>query len=153
MRVLSAHGSTAVRCDHDFRSSMMRAMSVGVMRFLILWGVNTLSLWVAADLFDWIWFRDVESLFMSGLLLGIVNAIVRPLLVLLTLPLSILTLGFFLLVINTLMLLLVAWLVPGFAVTGFWPGFLVALFVSTLSFIINSLIGIRRTGRIRPDGR
>ena len=131
----------------------MRAMSVGVMRFLILWGVNTLSLWVAADLFDWISFRDVESLFMSGLLLGIVNAVVKPLLVLLTLPLSILTLGFFLLVINTLMLLLVAWLVPGFAVAGFWPAFFVALFVSALSFIINSLIGFRRTGRIRPDGR
>jgi len=87
------------------------------------------------------------------LLLGVVNMVIRPLLVLLTLPLSIVTLGFFVLVINTLMLLLVAWLVPGFAVSGFWPGFLVALFVSLLSFVINSLIGISRSGRVRPGRR
>jgi putative membrane protein len=119
-------------------------MNSGLVRFLIFWGVNTLSLWVADELFNGISFQTLQSLFVAGLLLGIVNTFVRPLLVLLTLPLSVVTLGFFVLVINALMLLLVAWLVPGFVVAGFWSGFFVALFVSVLSFIVNSLIGINQ---------
>ncbi len=113
-------------------------------RFLIFWGVNTLSLWVADDLFDGMSLQTAQSLFIAGLLLGIVNTFIRPLLVILTLPLSVLTLGFFVLVINALMLLLVALLVPGFLVAGFWTGFFVALFVSVFSFILNSLIGYNK---------
>jgi len=125
-------------------SSIIVSMNSGIVRFLIFWGVNTLSLWVADELFSGISFQTLQSLFVAGLLLGIVNTFVRPLLVLLTLPLSVVTLGFFVLVINALMLLLVAWLVPGFVVAGFWSGFFVALFVSVLSFIVNSLIGINQ---------
>ena len=116
-------------------------MNSGLVRFLVFWGVNTLSLWVADELFSGITFESLQSLFIAGLLLGIVNPFIRPLLVLLTVPLSVVTLGFFVLVINALMLLFVAWLVPGFVVAGFWSGFFVALFVSVLSFIVNSLIG------------
>lgn len=115
-----------------------------LVRFLIFWGVNTLSLWVADDLFDGIAFEDARSLFIAGLMLGLVNAFLKPVLLILTLPLSVLTLGFFVLVINALMLLLVAWLVPGFVVAGFWSGFFVALFVSLFSFIVNSLIGYNK---------
>jgi len=125
-------------------SRIITAMGYGLLRFFIFWGVNTLSLWVADELFDGIAFRELESLFISGLLLGVVNTLIRPLLVLLTLPLSVVTLGFFVLVINALMLLLVAWLVPGFVVAGFWSGFVVALFVSVLSFVVNSIIGANR---------
>ncbi len=125
-------------------SSMIARMNSGLVRFLMFWGVNTLSLWVADELFSGISFQTLQSLFVAGLLLGIVNTFVRPLLVLLTLPLSVVTLGFFVLVINALMLLFVAWLVPGFVVAGFWDGFFIALFVSVLSFIVNSLIGINR---------
>ena len=117
-------------------------------RFLIFWGVNTLSLWVADDLFDGISFLTPQSLFIAGLMLGVVNTFLKPLLVILTLPLSIVTLGLFVLVINALMMLLVAWLVPGFIVAGFWSGFLVAVFVSVFSFILNSLIGYNKV-RIR----
>jgi len=119
-------------------------MFSGLLRFLTFWGVNTLSLWVADELFSGIAFQTMQSLFIAGLLLGVVNAFVKPLLVLLTLPLSVVTLGFFVLVINALMLLFVAWLVPGFVVSGFWSGFFVALFVSLLSFVVNSLIGANR---------
>ena len=125
-------------------SRMIARMKSGLLRFLVFWGVNTLSLWVADDLFSGIAFQTLRSLFIAGLLLGIVNTFVKPLLVLLTLPLSVVTLGFFVLVINALMLLFVAWLVPGFVVSGFWSGFFVALFVSVLSFVVNSLIGINR---------
>jgi putative membrane protein len=119
-----------------------------IVRFLVFWGVNTLSLWVADELFDGISFATPQSLFIAGLMLGIVNTFLKPLLVILTLPLSILTLGLFVLVINALMMLLVAWLVPGFIVAGFWSGFLVAVFVSVFSFILNSLIGFNKV-RIR----
>lgn len=112
-----------------------------VLRFLIFWGVNTLSLWVADNLFDGIAFQTLQSLFIAGLVLGVVNTFIKPVLLILTLPLSIVTLGVFVLVINALMLLLVAWLVPGFVVTGFRAGFFVALFVSVFSFLVNSLIG------------
>lgn len=125
-------------------SRIIAVMQMGLLRFFIFWGVNTLSLWVAADLFDAIAFRSLQSLLISGLLLGIVNTFLKPLLVLLTLPLSVVSLGFFVLVINALMLLLVAWLVPGFVVSGFWSGFFVAIFLSVFSFIVNSLIGFNK---------
>lgn len=115
-----------------------------LLRFLIFWGVNTLSLWVADDLFDGIAFESARALFIAGLMLGLVNTFLKPLLLILTLPLTVLTLGFFVLVLNALMLLLVAWLVPGFVVAGFWSGFFVALFVSLFSFIVNSLIGYNK---------
>jgi putative membrane protein len=113
-------------------------------RFLIFWAVNTLSLWVADDLFGGMTLQSAQSLFIAGLLLGIVNTFLRPVLVVLTLPLSLVTLGLFVLVINALMLLFVAWLVPGFYIAGFWSGFFVALFVSVFSFILNSLIGYNK---------
>jgi putative membrane protein len=119
-------------------------LSHPVVRFLIFWGVNTLSLWVADDLFDGISFTTPQSLFVAGLMLGLVNTFLKPVLLILTLPLSIVTLGFFVLVINALMLLLTAWLVPGFVVAGFWAGFFVAIFVAIFSFILNSLIGYNK---------
>jgi putative membrane protein len=136
---------SGMRLRYARASRIMTAMGSGILRFVIFWGVNTLSLWVADELFDGIAFRTLESLFISGLLLGIVNTFIKPLLILLTLPLSVVTLGFFVLVINALMLLLVAWLVPGLVVSGFWSGFFVALFVSVLSFVVNSIIGANRT--------
>lgn len=126
-------------------------MRINILRFLIFWGVTTLSLWVADELFGGIEFRSLQGLFIAGLLLGVVNTFLKPLLVLLTLPLSVLTLGFFVLVINALMLLLVAWLVPSFFVAGFWSGFFVAIFVSVFSFIVNSLIGYNRVSIRRID--
>ncbi|MGH8678592.1 MAG: phage holin family protein [Burkholderiales bacterium] len=118
--------------------------SINIVRFLIFWGVNTLSLWVADDLFEGISFVGAQSLFIAGLLLGLVNTFLKPLLVLLTLSLSVVTLGFFVLVINALMLLLVAYVVPGFIAAGFWSGFFVALFVSVFSFIVNTIIGYNK---------
>ncbi|MEO8004998.1 MAG: phage holin family protein [Betaproteobacteria bacterium] len=119
-------------------------LSHPVVRFLIFWGVNTLSLWVADDLFDGISFTTTQSLLIAGLMLGLVNTFLKPVLLILTLPLSIVTLGFFVLVLNALMLLLTAWLVPGFVVAGFWVGFFVAIFVAVFSFILNALVGYNK---------
>ncbi len=124
----------------------MRA--IDIVRFLVFWGVNALSLWVADELFDGIVFDTVRSLLVAGLLLGLVNTFLRPVLVLLTLPLSLVTLGVFVLVVNASMLLFVAWMVPGLAVSGFSSGLFVALFVSVFSFVVNAFIGYRRLRRV-----
>src|SRR5450755_2883589 len=93
-------------------------------RFLLHWVVTSLSLWAASNVFDGIRFADTSALIISALLLGFANAIVRPLLIILTLPLTLVTLGLFLLVLNALMLLLVSWLVHGFTISGFGTAFL-----------------------------
>ncbi|MBX4187946.1 MAG: phage holin family protein [Candidatus Doudnabacteria bacterium] len=74
-----------------------------------------------------------------GLVLGIVNAFIRPLVILLTLPINILTLGLFTFVINALLVMLVASIVPGFAVSGFWAALLFSLVVSVLKMIFNKV--------------
>lgn len=118
--------------------------------FLVLWALNTLGLWVADYVFEGIQFNGAGALWVSGLLLGLVNAVVRPVLILLTLPLTILSLGLFLLVINALMVLLVAWLVSGFTVAGFWTGFFLAVFLSVFGWVTNLLLG-RYTVAVKID--
>ena len=90
--------------------------------FLLHWAITALSLWVASYIFRGIKFESTGALVIAALLLGFANAIVKPMLIVLTLPLTLLTFGLFLLVINALVLLLVAWLVRGFSVSGFWTG-------------------------------
>ena len=108
--------------------------------FIIQLGITAVSLWVASLVFNGIRFANKSSLIVSALLLGFANAVLWPLLVLLTLPLTFLTLGFFLLVLNALMLLLVARLVSGFTVSGFWTALFASLFVSIFSLFLNSLM-------------
>lgn len=109
--------------------------------FLIQWALTALSLWVASHVFRGIRFDTKSALVVSALLLGLANAIVKPLLIVLTLPLTLLTFGLFLLVINALMILLVAALVKGFRVSGFWTALFASIFVSLLSLVVGSLFG------------
>lgn len=109
--------------------------------FLIHWAITALSLWIASHLFRGIRFDSTGALVVAALLLGFANAIVKPLLIVLTLPLTLLTFGLFLLVINALMILLVAALVRGFKVSGFWTALFASIFISLLSVIIGSLMG------------
>lgn len=106
--------------------------------FLIHWCVTAVSLWVASHIFSGIRFSDVSSLIVAALLLGFANAIVKPLLIVLTLPLTFLTFGLFLLVINALMILLVARLVKGFTVSSFWTAFFASIFISLLGMVIGA---------------
>lgn len=110
-------------------------------RFLIHWIATALSLWAATHIFAGIRFSDPETLVAAALVLGLVNAVVRPILVILTLPLTLVTLGLFLLVVNALMLQLVAWLVSGFQVAGFGTALLASVFVSIISTLIAALLG------------
>jgi putative membrane protein len=106
--------------------------------FLLHWAITALSLWVASHVFRGVTFAGTGALVISALLLGFANAIVKPLLIVLTLPLTFLTFGFFLLVINALMIQLVAWLVKGFRVSGFWTAFFASIFISVLSFALGA---------------
>ena len=109
--------------------------------FLVRWLLNAIPLWLATYLFAELKFADLMSLIIAALMFGLVNAVIRPLILLLTLPLTVLTLGLFILVVNALMLMLVAALVPGFTLGGFWTAFFAAIFIAIVSFITNRLIG------------
>ncbi len=101
------------------------------MKLLLRWLLNATGLWVATVIIPGVAASGWEALLVAALLLGLVNALVRPVLVVLTLPITLVTLGVFLVVINACMLLLVAWLVPGFSIAGlFWSGLLAALWMS-----------------------
>jgi putative membrane protein len=114
--------------------------------FLLHWGLTALSLWLASHVFKGLRFDSGRALLVSALLLGLANAIVRPILVVLTFPLTLLTFGIFLLVINALMLMLVARLVRGFTIAGFGTAFLASIFVALLSLVIGALVSIGDPG-------
>ena len=110
------------------------------MNLLVRWLLTMLSVWVAAYFLDGITYEGWQALAIAALVLGILNAIIKPVLTLLSLPLLLLTLGLFLLVINAVILKLTAFLVPGFAVTGFWTAVGGALIIS----IVNLFTGNNR---------
>jgi putative membrane protein len=107
--------------------------------------IGALGLWLASVLVPGIEIRGVGTLLLAALLLGVTNALVRPLLVILTLPITVLTLGLFLLVINAAMLGLVAVMLDEFAIAGFFPALFGALIVSLTGWIASWYIG--------PSGR
>lgn len=115
-------------------------MSAELTDFLIHWAIMSLSLWVASYLFNGLSFANRSSLLVSALVLGFANAILRPILVFLTLPLTLLTLGLFLLVINALIIMLVSALVKGFKLSGFWTAFFVSIFIAAFGFFIELLL-------------
>ena len=108
--------------------------------FLLHWAITGGSLWLASLLFKGLKFDNAASLVISALLLGLANALVKPLLIVLTFPLTLVTFGLFILVINALMILLVAWLVKGFKVSSFWTAFFASIFISLLSVLIGALV-------------
>ncbi len=112
-----------------------------VLRLLI----SSLGLWIAAALVSGMEIRGVAPLLAAAFLLGLVNALVRPIVVLLTFPFTIVTLGLFLLVVNAAMLAFVAAMLEGFVLRGFWP----ALFGS----IVVSLTGWVSSWYVGPSGR
>jgi putative membrane protein len=108
--------------------------------FLLHWGIISISLWVASLVFSGLRFENTSSLLVSALLFGFVNAILKPILILLTLPLTLLTLGLFLLVINALMLMLVSGLVRGFTLSGFWTAFFASIFIALMNLLMGSVL-------------
>jgi putative membrane protein len=114
------------------------------MRFLLRLVLNGLAIIIVAWLLPGIHITSPMSGFLAGVILGFVNAIVRPFLFFLTLPLTLLTLGLFIFVLNAICFGLTAWLVPGFSVDGFFSAVFGALLVSVVSWILNGLVVGRR---------
>jgi putative membrane protein len=114
--------------------------------FILRGLVAALGLWAATEMLDGFAIDSATTLILAGLLLGVVNAIVRPFALLLSLPALIFTLGLFLLVVNAAMLGLVALLLPGFHIAGFWTAVGGAIIVSIVSWIGSWFIGSR--GRV-----
>jgi putative membrane protein len=114
--------------------------------FLLRAVITALGLWVANELLSGMTFDAPSKLVLAAVVLGVVNAVVRPLAFILTLPITVVTLGLFLLVLNAGMVGLVAWLVPGFEISGFWTAMGAAIIVSLVSWAASSVIGTN--GRI-----
>lgn len=112
--------------------------------FILRACITAIGLWVATRLVSGIRIDDPWTLVLAGFLLGVINAIVRPIAVVLTLPITILTLGLFLLVVNTAMVALVASMLRGFHIFGgFWSAFATAVIVGVTGWIGSALIGPR----------
>ena len=110
------------------------------MRLLLVWILNAIALLAVAYLYPGVQVQDWKAAAIAALVLGLVNTLVKPILVLLTLPVTILTLGLFLLVINALLFWGVAQLVEGFQVSGFWAAVLGALLYSVIGWLLSKLI-------------
>jgi len=104
-------------------------------KFLVRAVFAALGLWVASEIVPGVSVDTSITLILAAILLGVVNAIVRPVFLILTLPITMITLGLFLLVVNAMMIGLVAWLLPGFSIPGLFAGCVVAIITGISSWI------------------
>ena len=110
------------------------------MRILLVWLVNTLALIAVAYLMPSISVSSFTTALVAALILGLVNAVIRPVLILLTLPATILTLGLFIFVINGLLFWFVGSFIQGFVVQGFWAGLIGSILFSVVSWLLSALV-------------
>jgi len=110
------------------------------MRLLVTWVINAIALIALPYLFTGIHVDSFTTALVAALFLGLVNTLIRPVLVFLTLPVTILTLGLFIFVINALLFWMVGSFVPGFSVAGFWPAMFGAIVYSVISWVLSSLL-------------
>ena len=125
--------------------------------FLVRLLITAFSLWVADVLLPGMAITGVGALVVSALLLGLVNAVIRPIILILTLPLTVLTLGLFILVVNGISLALVAWFVPGFQLANLLAATLGAIIVGLTGWLASAFVGgsgrIERMKRVEVTGR
>ncbi len=112
-------------------------------QLLLKWVLNSFALFIVMKLIPGIQIGRFQDLLLAALVIGLLNAFLRPVIILLTLPVTVLTLGLFTLVINGLMIYLASHLVTGFQVSGFGAAFVAALFFSLFSFILNLIFGTK----------
>ncbi|MBW1988784.1 MAG: phage holin family protein [Deltaproteobacteria bacterium] len=114
---------------------------------LIRWLILTASILLTAYLVDGVQVSGFFSALFAAALLGILNTFVRPVFLILSLPITILTLGLFIVVINAVLLLMVAGVAPGLTISGFWSAMVGSLIISLVSFVLNSFV-VKR-GRVQ----
>ncbi|HEY6010690.1 MAG TPA: phage holin family protein, partial [Nitrospirota bacterium] len=108
--------------------------------FFLRWSVNLLALVFAGSVMPGIRIESLEMGIIAAGILGVVNAVLRPVVLVLTLPINLITLGLFTLVINAFMLMLVSAIVPGLVIEGFWAAFWGGLIVSIVSWLVNLFV-------------
>jgi putative membrane protein len=120
-------------------------------RLTVAWAINALALWVANGLFGGVRIHGWAAYLIGAAVLGVANAILKPLLTLLTLPLIVVTFGFFYLVINVAMVALAAWIAPNFSVHGFWTYVGVVIIVWLVNWAANAFLerSVGRRARLR----
>lgn len=118
------------------------------MGIIIRWVILTVAVVVSSYVIEGIHVKDFATALFAAAFLGLLNAVFRPILLILTLPINVLTFGLFTFVINALLLMMVSGVIPGFEVTGFWAAVLGALVVSVVNWILSALIrdGVRSRG-------
>jgi putative membrane protein len=122
--------------------------------FLLRWSMNLLALMTAASFISGIRIQSIEMAILAAGILSVVNAVIRPVVLVLTLPINLLTLGLFTLVINAAMLRLVSLLVPGLIIEGFGAAFFGALTISLVSWLLNLFVaGNGKVVFIKKAGR
>ena len=109
------------------------------MRFLVRVLLNGVAILVAAWLLPGLHVAGTGTALLAGAILGVVNALVRPVLFILTLPFTLITLGLFIFVLNAICLGLTAWLIPGFSIASYWAALIGAFVVTVVSWILNGL--------------
>ena len=117
-----------------------------IVRLLLRTLVGMLGLWLAATFVPGVAITDTTTLLVAALIMGVVNAIVRPVVFVLTLPITFLTLGLFLLVVNAAMFSLTAYFLEGFTVSGFWPALFGSIAMALVSWVGQMIIGPREEG-------
>jgi len=110
------------------------------MDWLLAWLINAVSLLILPYVIPSIKIRGFGTALVVALVLGLINVLLRPILVLLTLPVTLITLGLFILVINALLFQFAAWLLKGFEVSGFWSAFFGSLLYSIISWLLSALV-------------
>ena len=110
------------------------------MRILVAWLINALALFLLPDVFPWVKVDSMVAALIAALVLGLINALIRPILFLLTLPVTILTLGLFIFVINGLLFWWVGSFLEGFRVSGFWSGVFGAIVYSLITWAIAAIV-------------
>ena len=120
-----------------------------VPRLAIAWAINLAALWAANALWDGVRIHGLAAYLIGSAVLGIANTVLKPLLTVLTLPLIILTLGFFYLVINIAMVALAEWVAPNFSIDGFWSYVGTVFVVWAVNWIAYAVLDRQR----RPTGR
>jgi putative membrane protein len=123
-----------------------------IVAFLVRWAILTLAVWIAAAIVPGIVLDGWKSAIVVGLILGFLNAILKPILFFISLPITVLTLGLFLLIINTALLALTAWIAGqidgiSFDIDDFWAAFLGALIISLVSWILGWFVNADKVAR------
>ena len=124
----------------DFDRFYLQHEGPKIRGFVFRWLVTAFALAVSAWIVKGIEIHGILSLFFAAMVVGVLNAFVRPVVLILTLPLNILTMGLFTFVINGAMIMIASKVVRGFAVADFWSAFVGAIFISIISFLINLFV-------------